>query len=180
MCLRVKVLRPFLLFTLITIFGAAAYGQNKATPSHCTGDARGTIWPFIQKFEMFSSNWKCDEKLVLTSFKAGISRAFIVRGNGSGICGATGNCPTWIVGRVSGHPKVILKAGSITDWYEFNYLKGKSYPELGLRYRMGAGDLYYAKYIYDRNKYRLISCSSETYGTDGIRKLARLPLRACS
>ena len=177
---RTFILSLFLLPALITIFSNADAAQKRNTSGTCNSEAKAAVWPKVRKFESFSSSWKCDEKLLLTSFKVGNSRASLVRGHGEGICGATGNCPTWVVSRFAGRPKIILDAGSITDWYEFNYRKGRPYPDLALRYRMGASDLIYRKYTFDGSNYRLASCFSETYGTDGIRRLTRSHARLCS
>ena len=153
-------IKAFILVSVIILVGSTAlFGQSAVKKAHsvqtCHDGAKAIVWGWLQNREWFSDFGSCAERLESKPLQLGKTRGFIINGLGSGLCGATGNCPTWVVASYSKRWRIILDAGSVSRTVDVGK-KGKSnYPDLSFRGRMGAGDHYLGKYKYNGDKYSL-------------------------
>lgn len=152
--------------------------RSHKTRDDCGGPVRSVVWNAALKDVYDIAHLSCKERLELVRFRFGNSNAYIVNGLGSGFCGATGNCPTWVVARVGGRYRIVLFAGSVIRTVEFNYA-GNKIPLLGFRGRMGISEHYIGRYRFSGNKYRLVSCLNETVSTDGKISLVKADRAFC-
>lgn len=165
-----------IVFWRIMFFGILVLGFNLfvfGQSSRCNDRLRIPVWRVVEKFDSFSADWNCKEKLEVTSFRFGNSRAYVISGSGSGLCGATGNCPTWVVTNVAGQFRIILSQESATRAVGFRYRSTEGFPDLEFRHRMGAGDFYLGHFRFRGVKYRLFSCSYVVYDTYGKRTVTK-------
>lgn len=171
----------------ITIFVAAAFsaiaGQTNFSEGNvrsvCNNDVRSTVWQQMVGRDWFSSEWDCN-KIELRQFRFKNEKAFVVNSPGMG-CGATGNCPTWVVLNSKGRQRIILDLGS-QDYkmYEIKYHKGSHVPELWFRHRMGSADFYESRFTYYKGRYQLTECSYEYWDIDRTYHTHRANRKYCN
>jgi hypothetical protein len=170
--------RLILLIIFLSTVPTFAFTQSRALPK-CGDPIRSVVWQEVRKIDSFSSKWNCNDRLGLDSFRFGNSKGFIVRTLGTPLCGATGNCPTWVVATVGRRYRIVLNAGSVIKTVNIDYRRADRFPTLSFRGKIGASDHYLGKFRFDGNRYRLVSCVYETYTTDGKRHLTKASMEYC-
>jgi len=167
------LLRIALVLCAFPLLGVALHAQSK-----CDDPLRMTIWRTLDK-DLLSGPWDCRKVLQIKSIQLGSSEGLIVRGYGPPLCGATGDCSTWIVQQRAKRFRVLLDAGSVIETIDIKKRRRGQYPDLIFRHRMGASDRYVERYRFDGRRYRLTSCVYESYSTDGKRTVKKEAKRMC-
>jgi hypothetical protein len=176
----------FYLFGLLVLLSAASgFGQTRSyiTTRHlvqpCNDKVRVSVWREIAAYESFTSDWNCKDKLRAEGISLGKSKGFIVSGYGSGLCGATGNCPTWVVAKRGEKYRIVLRLLSAIMHVDIKHRGTNNYPDLGFRGRMGLSDHYLGSFRFDGSRYRLRSCFHEVYSIDGEKSLTKAGAQYC-
>ena len=153
--------RSILVLLFIVGLDAAANAQ-----SVCREPLRKVVWKSLDQ-DLRSGPWNCANVLDAKPIKLGKLKAFIIRGHGQPLCGATGNCSTWIVARIGQSYQKLLYAGSVIEHYDVHRLSTTDTPELTFWGRMGASDHYLGTYRFNGRKYLLKKCIYRFVNTDG-------------
>ena len=160
----------------LLLFSVFSFGQSKATKSKsistCHDPAKAVVWQWLMRQDYFDDFGKCSERLETETINLGTSKGFIVRGLGAGLCGATGNCPTWILLKNGAQLKIILNLTAIKT-FEIKQPNKKHQPLFLFRYRMGASDHYLSTFRFTGKGFTLLRCQSEYYDIDGKRHISK-------
>lgn len=164
----------FLLILLPGVLTVAVPAQQK-----CTDPVKEVVWHSVKSI-VSGGDWDCRNVLSSRRLSFGNRTGFIVSGIGMPLCGATGNCSTWVVGLLGKRYQVLIDAGSVIE--NVDVLKGRAgHPDLVFRGRMGAGEFYRGTFTFRRGKYSLSNCVHEYNGVrPGKLTLSKAPLAYCS
>lgn len=168
-----RILRLALLFCAALLLVSELHAQ-----SACGERIRNVIWRTLDK-DILSGPWDCRKVMELKPIQLGPKKGFVVSGYGPPLCGATGNCSTWVVVINTGRPRLILDAGSVIERVEVTKRPRFQYPDLSFRGRMGIAEHYIGRYRFDGRRYRLIQCLNEVYSTDGKRSVVKAKRGFC-
>lgn len=178
-------MKKIILVTLIAL--AVSYSTvfsqisiKKGSVLSCHDQAKAVVWQSLTKQAWFSDFGTCSDRLRTREIKSGNTKILVVSGYGPGLCGATGNCATWVVTRRQKRCKIILDAGSVIQTVDVRRRGLNLYPDLAFRGRMGASDHYLGTFRYDGNRYRLTQCTYEVYDTYGKRSITKAARKFCS
>lgn len=93
----------------------------------------------------------------------------VVRGKNWLLCGATGNCSTWIYGKFGNKYKKLLDTGGKS--LEVKQKSGKNYKNIFVRVHDSCCSSYLQTYKFDGKKYKEDNCLFEDYRTTGEKNL---------
>ena len=96
-------------------------------------------------------------------------KEFVVRGKNWFLCGATGNCSTWIYERIGNRYKKLLDAGGETLEVKKNSTSG--YRNIFIKIHDSCCSSYLETYKFNGAKYKESNCLFEDYGITGERNV---------
>lgn len=166
------------LFTLSSLsFGQSSADKNVAELT-CDDSAKKVVWRWLRSQEWFDDFGKCSERLETNQITMGVSKGLVVRGFGSGMCGATGNCLTWILINHGARPKIIINVTAIKR-IEIKRTKDKRSPLLLFKYNMSIGEHYVSTFRFRNNRLTFLRCQNEFVDTDGNRSISKVSSKHC-
>lgn len=178
--MKALILLPTMAFLLL--FSGTSFGQSKATKSKsvstCNHLAKVAVWRWLIRQDWFEDFGKCSERLDTETIKLGATNGIIVRGYGAGLCGATGNCPMWILLNSRNKFRIILNVTGIKT-VETKLSARKNQPLLLFRHHMAANEHYLSTFRFTGEKFTLIRCQLEVYDTDGKQHISMAPRKYC-
>jgi hypothetical protein len=92
-------------------------------------------------------------------------QVLVVQGIGFCVCGATGNCPIWVIGG-NANPQLLLHSEGIQT-FAFQQSQGSDHFDLILGSHDSAMESYLQKYRLDGSKYRRTGCATLEWA-DGV------------
>ena len=172
----------FLTMAFLLLLSVVAFGQSSATKSKsvstCDHPAKVAVWRWLLRQDWFEDFGKCSERLDMETIKLGPAKGVIVRGYGDGLCGATGNCPTWVLLNRRNKFRIILNVTGIKT-VETKQSGKKNQPLVLFRHHMAINEHYLSTFRFTREKFTLVRCQIEVYATDGKRHISKAPSKYC-
>ncbi|MBK8464473.1 MAG: hypothetical protein IPL32_01455 [Chloracidobacterium sp.] len=148
------------------VFVIHVHCESFQAQTKCNEPIRKAVWQTLPG-NLQSDASDCRESLTVKPITLGRFKGNLVRGRSDFFCGVTGNCSTWIVSKAGKRSKIILNAGSAMDWIEKIPRGHQQYPDLVMRWRMGAADRYRGVFRFSGSVYRLRTCDYESNERDG-------------